>query len=840
MADEFFKLLGRIEVDNDSLRKSLSESESLVRQSGERLKRIWNQGVTPGRVEGSSDNIRTQGDANGVLSVGGQFSRLSASVFSREGQRATMAAKLAEIGRSQAGSAGGSGGGNDPFNGMAQGAANTITQFNKLSMLTRGLIDGPLGQLAPELGQVASAFTFATRATSGMGVALTAAGGAAAIGAVALTFYISKLKEQMEVQIQLGIATKKGDMGAVAGQAQASADALVRYAANVRIANQEDQSLVAGIQSIIAYWSNFGKSSQQIEANLKSQREALLALYKAQEVPRTAAQAQLDVQKLRQQQIGLDRQMATTTESIDVVTKALTASLRSEAAASRDLILVEKTKLQYRLDQKVITQEQFDLESKEIDRRAKVSGADFEIKEIKAKRDGAKAALDAAVAEITQNQNVKESLESIRSIRRDQFNLVESEGDLETRLTDKKKAGLAGLEGQLKLINEQYGAELLQVELVANANKYMMNNAKATEEERTNAKRGYTEAMTRAAEIEKQYGEESAAQKRRITAEAIKLEAEAAAAREARAQREIAAEEKTQQHRVATGRMSMTDQMSSARLAAVDPRRTLDQQRKAEEDFQNLRISYAQNYFSLYESLGRPQYAAQLDWAKQIAAEQVSGSDKWFQAVRNVANEYQKIHDKAKGLFTTQASIAEAEAKRQGRNEIRPDEVGKYFSQAQSRAQRKRGGASGTGLGLGDMLGIIEAGGEQRMDTRNPGELLAEALKNPAEELAKTIGTFSTSIGTASITSKEGNEAMANLTGSAGMAAKALEDLAAAAAKAAGSVGNQDQGPDPRETVLSTNGGGRSYTNLPSRVSSSLGKMSADEIRRGVAAQADL
>ncbi len=168
---------------------------------------------------------------------------------------------------------------------------------------------------------------------------------------------------------------------------------------------------------------------------------------------------------------------------------------------------------------------------------------------------------------------------------------------------------------------------------------------------------------------------EIAAAKKKIAEESAKLDAAAAQERQKRIEAEIALEEKALSHRVAMGRVSMQEEIRQQEAAMRDPWRSLDQQRQAEKELYDTKIQYAQNYFKLYESIGRPQWAEEIKSATDIVATSVAGSEKWFQAVDKVKTLYQEIHDKAKGIAGTLAGIAEEEARKQGRTRISKSDI---------------------------------------------------------------------------------------------------------------------------------------------------------------------
>lgn len=844
MADEFFKLLGRIEVDNDALRKSLGESESLVRESGKRLQRIWNEGVTPERAEGAQDNIRTQGDKHGVLSVGGQYSRLSASVFSQEGQRALMARKLAELGRRRAGAEPEDGGGGDRggFGGLAKGAESAHAQFTHLTRITQGLLQGPLGQLSPALSQAASAASFAGRAAGGMGVAIGAATIAAVLAAQALAALIATTKELIATNTDAKRSIDTLDYGRAEAGIKKATEALAVHAETLK-AGTLDKFGEVGAGQLVQDWEKFsdfwsGWSRKQLaatEVHAKAQREVFARYEQPKAIIETRKQElAIEIQAAQrgianaqsQRELGAAYDLVATKSKARVQTEREGIQLdydKAKSTAEKDAALrggiglveaMATINLDFNNKNKILNQQAAEDDQKRVEEKAKALAQTQALQETYVQKD-IKRNQDRVANAAAAASSIASSELQVANLQRAKFGLVESEAQLEKRLEGDRQAAITPLLSGIQASNDAYASQKRALQELINTNQ------------------AGADASEKMAELEKANAQEVADLNQKLLTERIRLDAAAQQAREQRIQAEIQAEEKAFAQRTAMGRVSQTDAMSDARLRAVDPRRSLDQQRQAEQEFQSLRISYAQNYFKLYESLGVPTYTAQLQWAKQIASEQVSGSEKWFAAVQNVANVYQQIHDKAKGLFATQASIAEAEAKRQGRTEIRPDQVGQYFAQAQTRANRKRAGAAGTGLGLGDMLGIIEAGQQARQDQRNPGELLAEALKNPAEELARTIGDFSTSIGTASITSKEGNEAMGNLAGGAAQATKALEELANAASRAAGTMGQSGTGGQASADTDRSRGSGVLESAAGGTFSMVAGRTMYNELKRG-------
>lgn len=803
MADEFFKLLGRIEVDNDALRKSMDESVRIAKEGQARINAEFEKNkpqVTPGRVPGSGSTLPA-----GTIFTGGRVGQASDSVFSEQGQRAAMAAKLAEAGRAAAEAKKNI----SDLGGAMGGAANAGR-----------LLSGGLRLVSPSLGAMSSTITRIIPMLAALGLAVGSVVAIAGAAAIAIGVYVKGQAAALNTAIQIGVLLKNQDWSGISAGLKEASRAVATYEETVKrtVGGNFIQRYLAQTKML---WSDLTGATKEAYDKQRDFLAAEQAGYaKSGEAQRLRADSALSLLDVAKKQIELDRFLVQSDADREQISKRTIANLREETAEKLKKIAADRDDIATQLANKDISQAKADEQNAALDVRERVLNSTARQAEISETRALAKAQAEAAALresyvqkEISRNQarvqsvadyakSVIASERTIQDLRNQSFGIVESAATLEKRHANERAATLAPLLTGIESANALYESQKRALEALI---------ATGADVEKNTAER---------AELEKAHIEDIADRRRKLAATTLQLEAQVAQAREERAQKEIAAEERVAQHRVAMGRTSMADQMSQARLAAVDPRRTLDQQRKAEEEHQSLRVEYAQNYFRLYESLGVPQYQAQLDWAKQIASEQVSGSTKWFAAVQNVANEYQKISDKAKGLFSTQAGIAEAEARRQGRSEIRPDQVGQFFQAAQNRANRKRGGASGTGLGLGDMMGILDAGGAAREDGRGPGELLTEALKRPAEELAKAIGSFSTSIGTASITSKEGNEAMANLAGSAGAAAAALDELTAAAARAAGVQGatssSGPQAPATKGRLLPTAAGKGVWTNKPS------------------------
>lgn len=890
--DEFFKLLGKIEVDNESLKKSLGESENLVRKSGERLQRIWAEGITPKRAEGSTDDTRSTG---GGLQVGGKNVSTGASIFSKAGQEAMRAAELAEITRrgiSEKMTR--SGGGRGAFDEMGEGAENAGSKFSHLSRITRELLTGPLGELSPEMAQVANATAYAARSATALGVGWGMAVVAGVLISETIGKFIEKAKEATAITVDLKQAMATLDVARADAGIKKIGEALALYnvqmdqatgkekatfwqkvAAAVGVATEvftgsldkqiEDLARYATVSEYIASKITtplaladsqkkaadiLGRQAQVLMSNAVA-AEAVAAAYDMQDKA-TIRSTESAKQKLK---IENEAKIAAATQPFkDAAAKILKEAEQQAGAMGKDeqgqrlrkSIMADAVKRSTEVlePMKGITDrinKELKIQLEDLDKGLEQSLVESANKRSAAYLKEAETAASSAKAIISAE-------ESLLSVRREQFGVVESATHMEERLAQVRLATLAPIQAGIEAISARYKAQRSELEQVAKANLELSLRSKITDEERKTAQDAHAEATAKLNELDKYQTQDVEAAKRKEREATAQLDAQEAQARQARMQAEIAMEEKASAHRIAMGRETIRETESNLRAAAVDPRRTLDQQRKAEEDLATLRMTGAQNYFKLFESLGRPQFEAQLDFTKQIVSENVSGSDKWYKAVQEVANVYQRIHDTAKGIFQTQVSIAEQEAKKQGRTRIRRSEIGGYFSAARARANRTLMGDQAVEFGeLSSALNVHEAGQAADRQGMSPGQALMTAMQDPAQKLADTIAQVSTSVATQSTVAKEGSEAMAGLGSAAGDAASALRDMAEAARMAKDTFGGGTKASgaesptaeQPTRNFLSSNGV-RSYTNLPSSVSSSLGKMSADESKRGVAGQADL
>lgn len=876
---EAFEAIGRIEVDLEKLKTSLDKAHTLVKENA----------------------VRTE------------------ATLSDHAKKITEHIKNLPGGGSSEGGPGGEGPGGG--GGEGGGRHNPTAEFAHIARVVRHDLTPALARLNPQLAEFITAGAQSARSAVFFGGAI---GGIAIAGAVASTIiakYIDKAKEMTAATHESSRALDLLDASRAEAGIKKISEAIAEYNVQSDIATGKIES--GFWQKLIAYAA---VATESVTGAIETQRDKLHEFLVSSAkigwettVPKAQIQAQKDAADLFERQAKIQVQQATgadaLTNAYDMQTRAIKAkSVATIEGLQQDQKIADaqhKNLIQQLEDGKRIAESDYTKAMGKAERMAPGLREDAAATATEERNKKImKLTVDQGLAETVylQNkldsdnkikksnddttQNLKENLESraaallketesraslvdrtiaaeekIRQVHQADLGQVESEGHMTDRLRQSREAALEPLRTELTQI-EQRG-ELRKKELqdrLREVSAGVEHTTKGTKEHDANVA-AQKELGKELEELETTQSSITAKKKAEIALKELEKQGEEEAAIIARNHALVEQENKTAQHRIVMGRVSMIDEARRLQRAVADPRRSLDEQRKAEEDLQGLKVQYANNYFKLYESLGRPLYAEQLQFAKDIANEQVIGSQKWFDSVQEVAKKYQEIHDKATGIANTQAGIAEQTARRHGVEEIGPQDVARWMEVARGEANQKLQGGKGTGLGIGEALNIRQIGYKASRPGGGFGENFSEALKDPQQEFANALENLGTSVGSSSQVVKEGQEQVGE---SSGRAAAALRDLTDAAASAAGAlrgiqgdgsgtfkgqpVTNGDTsdsfqkrldaansklaGYGSNRPVLSSNGSAYQPP-LPPVLSTAVGKTGADEVKRGAAIGAD-
>jgi hypothetical protein len=831
-----FAVLGRIEVDLATLRKSLGAAEAEVKTSGDRLKRVWTK-----QSEDVSKVVFNEGRLPGDRPSSG--------------------------GGEGVGGGGGEGGGRTP-----------ASQFAHLARIIRSTLIPAMSQLNPEMGQFISAGAQSARTAVFFGGALGGIAIAATALSVAIGKYVAAAKDATAATLDNSQAIATWDASRAEAGLKRITESIAEYNLNV---DQATGKVEAGFWQKLVAWTGIateavtGSLDAQIKkmseyADTVAKIEAKVGIPKAESESRSAAadivsrQAQGEIRRATDEaaltaaynksreaikQKGVEQLKMIEIEAD--VRKSVQANMKQQgeqfimqaANKERDKAIEATKKMGLGFDPKSETglAHLAEIEKKYAaeKQRAADLGAKFDknIADVEHKTDLERAKSRATAAQSVIDEEHKEQ-EARGRLASENEGLVQKEIDRDQKrregvmatakaVTDAEKV-VADL--RRRHIGEVEGASELEARFAADRVHAAEMSATAIEavtqkyESQRRALQALIDAGTagansaeKMADIEKSGAADVAALREKHAQEESARGAKQAQERQARVQEEVALEDKRFSHFTAMGRITMQEEMGRQKRATVDPRRTLDQQEAAERELLGMRKSYADEYFRYYQSLGTSTWEDQLTSARQFLAEAITGSKEWFAAVDKVAGVYKSIHDEAKGIFSQQVSIAEAEARKEGRETMSVGDVSRYMAQVRQRDVRALGGAQvplgeiGAAIGRKDFWKTVDR------EKLTPGAAFQKMQEGPQDQLAKALAEtatrtagFSGTLEQATVTSKELGDALGGMIPSLLDAAVKSRDLADAAKQAAD---NLRLIPPPKdENGKNGKGGGKNAT----------------------------
>lgn len=847
-----FEILGRIEVDLGTLRKSLGDAEGEVRASGERLKRVWAE---------SSKHV-------------GQ-------VIFNEGALPGD--------RPAAGGEGPGGSGGEP-------GRSATAQFAHLARIIRSTLIPVLSQLSPEMGRVISATAQSARTAVFFGGAV----GGVAVGVTALSVvlgaYLKAAREATTATFESSQALRQLDAARAEAGIKKITEAIAEYNLQQDIASGKVeagfwQRLMARIA--ITTEAVTGSLDQQVK-KYKEYAENVIKINAQIAVPRGIAEsaavdaevlakmAELDIKTARTQDdlaagfekaaSAIRRKTAAAVATLDVEEKVAKAAkaepgedvVRKMTDAADKAVAVAKKRLDDRrklhMEDSLERKQYGDALAKraadqaEIDKAAAATAQmvdkveeDFnrrradhrkqegpELRTLEQRRAETFEKVQDALKEqflqkdIERGQRrvegaaataeaVAQSEEKIAAVGRAHLGDVESASHLEDRLRETRERAIGPLLSSLEAANQKYASQKRELQALIDVGSNAIENEQ------------------KLADLEKAHADELLGIREKIARTEAEQNARAVQEREQRIKREIELEERRLTHLVAIGRVSMQEEISYRRGAGVDPRRSVEQQAAEEEKLLELKKQYADQYFRYYKSLGASTWAGQLRSAEYFLSQTVEGSKQWFDAVQRVADVYKGIHDEAKGIFQQQLGITRESMSREAQGtQTSIAQIERNVERQRRVDERVLSRGRGTAAQISGALNRQELFRTMDREGLSPGEAFGRAMQDPQKQLAETLGRVTTQTSQFSDVTRDTASSVADLGGAAGEAAAALRDAASAAAEAAVAMRAMPRGDGVGggEGVLSSNG---KYTNagVSSDVDSALGLNLQRAGRRG-------
>jgi hypothetical protein len=805
MADETtsgkaaFEVLGRIGVDLASLDESLKTSEAHAKDHAAKLNRIFAEVKGPdpappaGGGSASSDPIARAAARAGS---GEQAKIVAAARAADEARAQERAAKAAAKAASRAGQLpsgapdgpsdeGGGGGGEGGGAGGGAGgdaggrAKSTATTFARLAQIARNVLVPALAAISPELARFVSIGAASARTATFFGAAIGGIAVAAAVASTAIAKFVQAANAMTAASIEAARAVETLDFSRSSASMTKATEDLAKYNMYVQQVGNDN---FTGFQQVIARVNYTldaitGKSKATVAALTEEATNQANILLPIIELPKKRAEAmkveaQADATaatRAVQNATSLlmlgaahDKVAAASKKKYDAEREDLriaklaaseTGQSVIKAAVVQGATLEQRAALAAAFVQKML---KFDIDAKNIDVRHTAENESNADARIKSYSKETVAAEGFTQEEIQRNQRRIENTAStaqavadanhiIEQIRNDSAGSVESRAKLDERLEASRKNTLGPLLAAVKTEDALYESQKRVL-----AEQIASGTAGAS-------------ALEKLTALEKQHAEVVIESQNRITKARAEADAKDAQARRAQEQAEVARESRLLAHAVATGRVSTQGQIQELTRASTDPRRNADQQQQAEQQVFALRRQYANDYFRYYRNLGEDNFAQQLESAKHLRDENVSGSAAWFAASQKVYDVYKAIYEQAKQIASQTVGIAASEVEREAQEkekkkrpqtgpkppEMTLQDVDRYVLRARERDEAIYAGGSAR---PGDVTAAVGRKGMwQEMD--RTGMTFADAFskmqQTPEQRMMAESGmTFSTATNT--------------------------------------------------------------------------------------------
>jgi hypothetical protein len=677
--NDAFEVLGQIEVDQATLRKSLASAEADVRKSADNLKRTW------------GDALQAR-DEHGRWTSGG----------------ATSGGGAGRVPKPDV---------ND-FEPARRSVHSAGREFSHLARIARELLAGPLVGLSPEFARIANAATYASRSALYLGASL----GILAVAGVAVGHvvgeYIKVAQEATKATFEANRAVDTLDFARADAGIKKITEDVGLY--NLKV-DQATGKVEAGFWQKVIGWVAIaqnavtGSINEQIK-KFKDLAEAQVVIGAKFELPKARAEGRKDAAELLGKEAQAAMKNATSQEELRAAYDDVERSIKGKTAASRDAIAFDEEKAEAGLKTEAgIANKQIDVAKKVLEsdlrlvqakrdiamsgyalrktneeeavarekyakaveassgaivavgnlrnqkeeefsiKRRKIDG-DETLELAKNSEERAKAAVRGTVedeaffqkdvqrqqkrveAAAKAAESISQHEEDARQRRRAAEGLVESGLSLEVRLADTRKRALDPLEAEVATERSLYESRrqsiLVQIEAGIDAIK---NKKELGDLDREYTSKSIELAEKRGTKVAELGDKEDAARAKRYTDT-------------------VAQEDRVLQHRVEMGRATLALELERARAGATDPRRTAAQRDTSEERAQKIQTEMTEAYFQQRRSLGQNVLGEELRYYESLTAQQEVGSRKWFEDLNKIADVNRQII----GLMEAQKALADA------------------------------------------------------------------------------------------------------------------------------------------------------------------------------------
>ena len=466
--------------------------------------------------------------------------------------------------------------------------------------------------------------------------------------------------------------------------------------------------------------------------------------------------------------------------------------------------------------------------------------------EIKKRIDeGISAIRKTADEEAASAERIVAAQERIQQSHRDFLGIAETEGAMRGRLHAERERALSPLAAEEKAIWQVHAARKADLETLIQKNEEADKfnrtalagvKEKGRPEDAEDIKAYETaieELGSRRKELAKELIEIDASTNLKIAKlgreryeKQIDLEAKAVQTTREGARARIQEQERVHAHAVAMGRKTLSEDIAVSIAAARDPRRSVAEREKAEEDALSKRKSAQEQYYRYAEALGMNTWREQIKGAETFAASVAQGSKEWFEQVQKIRGVYDQIRDAARSTLDFIIGAAGAEDRRSGKTRTAA-QLAKEAERRQQRDQELLGKfQTGKGIDTGLLTGALgRMAGFEDFKKQFGGsftQVISDAFRPVENKMQESFQNIATSSVMFSNTLENAITNAAE-TGIASFAALGEAIAAAAAAWAAGGGG------------AGAGGGGNSGSKVVDpAMSAALGRALLLEQRRGI------
>lgn len=235
---------------------------------------------------------------------------------------------------------------------LREGADQADTKLGTLSRTAGRLAGGLVGQVSPALGGTVGQLGAMTAGVTTLSFALGGSIVVLSLVAIGLATYISRMREARALAVDLAVALRQQDFGAVASQAKALSDEVEKSLENRRRlaqgANQDLRDARAYLDVIVSFYELQATRLETIGTKQQALRErtaVLLAEAARQEAsfegPKRRLDALVEEQRLVQSGLALRLRDAGSIDTLRATTDRLIASKRQEARLTAEQIKLD-------------------------------------------------------------------------------------------------------------------------------------------------------------------------------------------------------------------------------------------------------------------------------------------------------------------------------------------------------------------------------------------------------------------------------------------------------------------------------------------------------------------